>query len=302
MSPRTRGDIVGYDEAAKEAADNPTGGAPDIEGVSAPDDRTLRIELTEPKVAIARVVAQMLSLPVSAPVPEEYAQEFDAKNPSTYGQYVAFTGPYMVENDPETGELTGYTPGKEIKLVRNPNWDGEATSDWRPAYLDRIVIQEGFTDPASASRKILRGDSQVTGDFPVDRSVLQEAPQESSPGSSSCPSSPGYRHIALNTQAPPFDDINVRKAVIANSDREALRNTRGGPLVGQVATHYINRRGSPGSRKSGGAGGLRPRLPRQPQRGPRAGGRVHAQGRVRERQVRGVRVRDLDGRRQHPAR
>ncbi len=37
--------IVGYDEAAKEAADNPTGGAPDIEGVSAPDDRTLRIEL-----------------------------------------------------------------------------------------------------------------------------------------------------------------------------------------------------------------------------------------------------------------
>ena len=33
----------------------------------------------------------------------------------------------------------------------------------------------------------------------------------------------GNRYIALNTAEPPFDDINVRKAVIANSDRVALR-------------------------------------------------------------------------------
>ncbi len=247
-------DIVGYDKAAKEAADNPTGGAPDIEGVSAPDDRTLRIELVSPpKVAIARVISQMLSLPVSAPVPEEYAREFDAKNPSTYGQYVAFTGPYMVENDAETGELTGYTPGKEIKLVRNPNWDPD--TDWRPAYLDEITFQEGFTDTASASRKILSGDGQVNGDFPPTPNVQQEAAQESEPGQFQLPELPGYRHIALNTQAPPFDDINIRKAVLANSDREELRNTRGGPLLGPVATHYISP-GFPGFEESGGLEGF----------------------------------------------
>jgi peptide/nickel transport system substrate-binding protein len=246
--------IVGYDKAAKEAADNPTGGAPDIQGISAPDDRTLRIELIEPpEVAIARVIVQMLSLPVSAPVPEEYAREFDAKNPSTYGQYVAFTGPYMVENDPETGELTGYTPGKEIKLVRNPNWD--ADTDTRPAYLDEITFQEGFTDVASASRKILSGESQVNGDFPPTPSVQKEASQDSEPEQFQLPELPGYRHIALNTQAPPFDDINVRKAVIANSDREALRNTRGGPLLGPVATHYISP-GFPGFEESGGLEGF----------------------------------------------
>ena len=60
----------------------------------------------------------------------------------------------MVENDAETGELTGYTPGKEIKLVRNPNWDPETGL---PARVPgrRSTIQEGFTDTASASRKIL---------------------------------------------------------------------------------------------------------------------------------------------------
>lgn len=249
-------DIVGYEEAAKEAADNPTGGAPDIEGVTAVDDRTLRIELNEPETANAEVIAQALTLPLSAPVPEEYAKEFDAKNPSTYGQYTAFTGPYMVENDPKTGELTGYTPGREIKLVRNPNWDPE-TDPIRgdAAYLDEITFREGFDDTASASRKILSGSGQINGDFPTPPTVLKQAATESEPGQLQLPVLAGSRYVALNTQAPPFDDVNVRRAVVANSDREALRNTRGGELVGGVATHYINP-GFPGYEESGGAEGF----------------------------------------------
>jgi peptide/nickel transport system substrate-binding protein len=245
-------DIVGFEEAAKEAEDNPTGGAPDMAGITTPDDYTLQIELNEPEVATATTVASMLSLPISAPVPEEFAEKHDAKNPTTYGQYVIATGPYMIENDPETGELTGYTPGKEIHLVRNPNWDPD--TDWRPAYLDEITIQEGFTDTASASRKILEGDSQMSGDFPPPKEVLKEAAEGAAPEQLQLPPLAGFRHIALNTQEPPFDDENIRKAVVANSDREALRNTRGGPLVGQVATHYISP-GFPGFEEGGGLEG-----------------------------------------------
>ena len=71
------------------------------------------------------------------------------------------TGPYMIEND-DSGNLTGYTPGKEILLERNPNWD--PSTDYRPAYLDEIDIKEGFTDTASASRKILSGEGLINGD------------------------------------------------------------------------------------------------------------------------------------------
>ncbi len=78
-----------------------------------------------------------LTLPVSAPIPEEYAKEFDAENPSTYGEHQVATGPYMIENDPKTGELTGYTPNKEIHLIRNPNWEA-SDADFRPAYLDDV--------------------------------------------------------------------------------------------------------------------------------------------------------------------
>ena len=38
-------------------------------------------------------------MPITAPVPEEYAKKFDAKNPSTYNTHVVATGPYMVKND-----------------------------------------------------------------------------------------------------------------------------------------------------------------------------------------------------------
>ncbi len=247
-------DIVGYSAAAKEAADNPTGGAPDITGVTAVDDQTLRIEFNQPKTAGPDVLAQALALPVSAPVPEEYAKEFDAKNPSTYGQYVVGTGPYMVEND-ESGKLTGYTPGREIKLIRNPNWD-PATDPIRgdAAYLDEINVQEGFTDTTSATRKVLSGSAQVSGDFPAPPTVLKQAATESEPGQLQLPVLAGTRYVALNTQEPPFDDINVRKAVSANTDREALRDTRGGELVGAVATHYISP-GFPGYEESGGAEG-----------------------------------------------
>jgi peptide/nickel transport system substrate-binding protein len=244
-------DVVGFEKAQKEAEDNPTGGAPDISGITATDDRTLEVRLDRP---VAATVIQALSLPISAPVPEEYAKKYDAKNPSTYGQYVTFTGPYMVENDPNTGELTGYTPGRVIEMVRNPNWDGEATGDFRPAYLDSITIEEGFADTASASRKILNGSASVNGDITPPPTVIKEAAQTAEEGQMVASPSGGNRYIALNTQEPPFDDINVRKAVLAASNRTALRNTRGGELVGPVATHFIPP-GIPGFEEAGGVEG-----------------------------------------------
>jgi peptide/nickel transport system substrate-binding protein len=64
----------------------------------------------------------------------------------------------------------------------------------------------------------------------------------------------GNRYIALNTTKPPFNNINTRKAVIAASNRLALIDTRGGPLAGAVATHFIMP-GVPGFQQAGGYAG-----------------------------------------------
>jgi peptide/nickel transport system substrate-binding protein len=228
-------DVEGLKEAQAAVKKDETT-APEWSGIETPDDQTIAFHLSKPSV---EGVLGALSLPISSPVPEEYAKEFDAESPSTYGEHVVFTGPYMVENN-SSGELTGYSPGKEINLVRNPSWDPD--TDWRPAYLDSITVQEGFADPTSASRKILEGSASVNGDFPPSPTVVKDVAQGEKgydPTQMVATPSGGNRYVALNTAEPPFDDINVRKAVIANSDRVALRNTRGGELFGPVMNHYL---------------------------------------------------------------
>jgi peptide/nickel transport system substrate-binding protein len=239
-------DLLGFDAAEAKAAKNGTI-APNIPGITTPDDRTLVLKLDKPTAAVAE---QALSLPIGAPVPEEYAKEFDADSPSTYSEHVVGTGPYMIEND-DQGNVTGYSPGKEIILVRNPNWD--PSTDYRPAYLDRIEYKEGFTDVNSAVRKILTGDSQVNGDILPEPAGLKLAATKY-PDQLTLTGGSGNRYISLNTSIPPFNDINVRKAVIASADRESLRLARGGELAGAIATHFIPA-DFPGFEEAGGEKG-----------------------------------------------
>ena len=99
----------------------------------------------------------------------------------------------------------------------------------------------------------------------------------------------GNRYVALNTREPPFDDINVRKAVIANSDRAALRATRGGALSATIATHFIPP-GVPGFEEAGGVAGPQGSefdFVQNPKGDPRSGRLVHEEGRLLEREVRG---------------
>src|SRR5215218_8792167 len=77
-------DIVGAPTA-------PTKGVKPIKGITTPDDQTIVFNLKRPT---AVTVAAALVMPISIPVPQEYAKKFDAKNPSTYDQYAVFTGPY----------------------------------------------------------------------------------------------------------------------------------------------------------------------------------------------------------------
>ena len=49
----------------------------------------------------------------------------------------------------------------------------------------------------------------------------------------------GNRYISLNTTVKPLDNVNVRRAISAVIDRNALRQTRGGPTLGTIATHFL---------------------------------------------------------------
>jgi peptide/nickel transport system substrate-binding protein len=195
-------------------------------------------------------VAGALSMPASAPVPPEYAKKYDAKQPSTYGQYQVATGPYMIEND-ASGKLTGYKVGSEIRLVRNPNWDPK--TDYKPAYLDSITIKEG-NDPDVASRQIVSGSHMVSGDWQLTPATLQRVSRTNKDLLVLTPPTGRYRYIAFNTSKKPFDNVNVRRAITAAFDRTALRQAFGGEITGDIPTHYIPP-GQPGFEEAGGTAG-----------------------------------------------
>jgi peptide/nickel transport system substrate-binding protein len=188
-------------------------------------------------------------MPITIPVPEEYAKEFDAKNPSTYNTNVVATGPYMIENDAE-GKLTGFKIGKSIKLVRNPNWD--KATDFKPAYLDGVEWRTNGADASVDAQQVLTG-SKMSLDADPPAAQLQQAVENYKGQYGSVPGG-GFRWFPLNTTIEPLDDINVRKAILAAFDRDAARKARGGKYVGDIPTHFLPP-GVPGFEEAGGMEG-----------------------------------------------
>ncbi len=234
------GDLVGAAPAAEPGTE--------IKGIRTPDDRTIVFKLRR---GSGGVLAGALALPLSAPVPEEYAAKFDRQNPSAYGQNQVATGPYMIEND-AAGRAIGYEAGRRIHLVRNPNWD--QASDYKPAYVDEIEMPQGNDDTTVASRKVVEGQGMLTGDFSPPPAVLAQVVKREKDQLVLVPAG-SARYVSMNTTVEPFDDIDVRRAVVAGFDREAMRLVRGGELVGDIPTHMIPP-GMPGFEESGGYDGF----------------------------------------------
>ena len=89
-----------------------------IKGITTPNKHTIVFKLTEPK---AQLVADALVLPLTAPVPKEYAEKYDKHKPSDYGNYQVATGPYMLKNDAAGKVLdVGYFPGKSRDARAQP--------------------------------------------------------------------------------------------------------------------------------------------------------------------------------------
>ena len=218
--------IEGEPQAEKE------GGAKPIKGITTPNKHTIVFKLTEPK---AQFVAAALVMPISAAVPKEYAEKYDKNKPSNYASYEVATGPYMIKNNSAGKVLgVGYFPGKSLTLVRNPNWN--ASTDIRPAYLNETRVKIGG-DNAVIGRQVLEGENLVQSEPPTQANIKLAAEKYKSqlmisPGA-------GSHYIGVNNKSGPFKNENLRKALWAALDRNAMDKARGGQLVTNVMTHWL---------------------------------------------------------------
>jgi len=108
------------------------------------------------------------------------------------------------------------------------------------------------SDASIAAQQVLTG-SHMTLDSDPPAAQLRDAVTSKKGQFVQVPSG-GYRWLPLNTTIKPLDNINVRKAILAAFDREAVRRVRGGRFIGDIATHFLPP-GIPGFEQAGGLKG-----------------------------------------------
>ena len=163
--------------------------APDTLGVSAIDDRTLKITLERPTPYILSVLAHQTAAPVN---PENVAK---------FGRDFAKPG-NLVSNG--AFRLVSFTPNDSAVLARNPFF--HAASE---VAIDKEIVLS-IDDRAAAFLRFRAGEIDSYDDAPADelafvRKTLKDqfhvAP------------SLGVLYMAFNTRKAPFDDTRVRNAL-----------------------------------------------------------------------------------------
>jgi YVTN family beta-propeller protein len=145
-----------------------------------------------------------LSMPFAYPVP---ASTPDEERPQ---EGVPGTGPYMVEA-PMSAD--------GVALVRNPQfrvWSPAAQPD---GYVDRIEWAFGI-EPEDQVEAVLAGDADIAYETHIS-GRLEELLVRFPPQVHTSPEA-HTQYAVLNTRAPPFDDVDVRRAINLAVDRDRV--------------------------------------------------------------------------------
>jgi hypothetical protein len=161
-----------------------------------------------------------------------YADVLPATAPGQQAQTpLPATGPYMI---------TRYIPGRELLLIRNPHFREWSAAAQPGGYPDRIVIRLGLTG-AQGAATIVDGK----GDFMPNIGRI--------PGSDAAYFLLRHRSqlrinplmvtgfMFLNVNAPPFNQLRVRRAVNLALGRRQIVNSYGDPLAADVLWARLDR-------------------------------------------------------------
>ncbi len=231
--------IEGFDDFGAGDADT-------ISGLAAPDTHTLEITTTSP----IGDIGYRFAMGAAAPIPPDDEGErmgVAEGHDRNYGRFLVASGPYMFEGsetmdfsaDPkDQTEAPGYVPGRQIVLVRNPSWT-EESDELRDAFPDEIQVRIGG-DNDDLYNQVAQGAL----DFVVDGAVPPEKIRDYQTNPDlqdriNIYASDAVRYVSFNLAVPPFDDVNVRKAVNWAFDKQGFRQLRGGPSTGEIAGHIM---------------------------------------------------------------
>ncbi len=114
-------------------------------------------------------------------------------------EHTAGSGAYVIES---------FKPGEQVIMKRNEAWN-RGSAD-KPASFKRVIIQS-VPEPATRANLVERGDADIAIDLQASDVQSLEAK-----GKLKVISTPQYNavtFISMNNKIPPFDNVNVRRAI-----------------------------------------------------------------------------------------
>lgn len=211
------GPIVGFNDVVGGEVSGAVGDEP-VEGVVAVDDRTLEITTTNSFVFLPKVMAH----PAFSPVPEAANTDPEGFNEQPIGN-----GPYMMAGpwEHEVG----------ISLTRNENYAGP-----RPQKPDNVEFQI-FADRVTAGFQAF-----IDGQLDVFELFEENEQQAIDLGYEITELPTGvFTYVGFPTDVAPYDNADLRKALVQAVDREAIAtrimgNTVANGFVPPVATGSVD--------------------------------------------------------------
>jgi peptide/nickel transport system substrate-binding protein len=220
-----------------------------ISGMTAIDDHTLEIKLTEPigDLDYRFAMAATGPIPPNPDSPDDPLGVAQGHEDEGYGRFFVSTGPYMFEGSEnldfsvpadQQKPVSGYKPKRSLLFIRNPSW---AQDDLRPAYVDSVDIEMELGEDGSVLEKKVQDDEFDTefanGVAPETLQTFESDPELKDQIFKN-PSFGNY-YLEMNAAVPPFDDEHVRRAVNFAVNKEGWRRFSGGESSGTIAGHYV---------------------------------------------------------------
>lgn len=188
--------IVGYQDVRAEKTATLT-------GVKATNARTLEIELSEPFAELPAVLSHPSA---GAAIPKE---EVD-KSPEAFAAKPVCTGPYLVS--------LPWSAGQDINLLRFPDYHGTNIAFLRggKGYASKIVLRNVPDD--EAGYKLFEEKRVHISNVPVSRLVAARKAKHEVVGGANG----HFAYLGLPVTKPPYDNVNLRKALANAIDRKAI--------------------------------------------------------------------------------
>jgi peptide/nickel transport system substrate-binding protein len=195
----------------------------DISGVTAPNDSTLVIKLSQPASDFLNIMA--MTFASAAP------KEWDNYVPDSaqFRQHVYSDGPYAV---------TGYVAGKSITLTRNAEWK-QSTDTVRHQYVTSMVVTEGTNDPGQALQDLKAGAGDLMWDLPVPTDQIPALQAAKDPNFAIWAGHISNPYLVFNMTTGPTANIKVRQAIQYAIDKTAIAKIYGGTTLNPPITTAI---------------------------------------------------------------